>query len=205
MLEGQSLDRWDRRALAQHLAYHPQGQSIQWPVSVRRVVELGRIPHIGAWHRLAPEDEDAIEDAVRRTRIEHLLDRDCTTLSGGERARAMLARALAVKAPVLMADEPVAALDPYHQIATMQILHQAAARGDCIVVVLHDLPLASRFCDRIVVVAEGGILADGPPDTALSSDIVRRAYGVSVIEGQHEGRRYVLPWSVCPSGDNADG
>ena len=196
VLEGRSLESWHRRDLAMHLAYHPQGQPIQWPIAVRRVVELGRTPHIGRWRGPTPQDDLAIEEAIGRTEIGHLADRDCTTLSGGERARVMLARALAVKAPILMADEPVAALDPRHQIAIMQILHQAAVGGDCVVVVLHDLPLATRFCDRIVVVAEGGILADGPPDRALTTAVVRRAFGVWAIEGWHEGNRYVLPWSV---------
>lgn len=198
MLDGRPLERWHRRALASHLAYHPQGQALQWPVAVRRVVELGRIPHLGYWRRPTARDQAAIDQAIGRTDVGYLADRDCTTLSGGERARVMLARALAVEAPILLADEPVAALDPRHQIALMQILRQAAAGGDCVAVVLHDLPLAARFCDRIVVLVEGRIVADGPPDTALSTKVVRRAYGVTAIEGRHDGSRYVLPWAVAP-------
>ena len=134
-----------------------------------------------------------------RVAVRHLADRACTALSGGERARVMLARVLAVAAPVVLADGPVAALDPRHQIAIMEILREAAAAGGC--VVLHDLALAARFCDRTVVLGHGAVAADGPPETALSAGIVRTVFGVTAVEGVHEARRYLLPWSIDRGGD----
>ncbi len=199
VLDGRPLPRWDRRARAARIAYLPQRAAVEWPIRVDRAVALGRIPHTTAWRWPTPADEGAIDAAIDQANVGHLRLRTCTTLSGGERARVMLARVLAVDAPILLADEPVAALDPRHQIAIMEILHAAAAEGRSVVAVLHDLTLAARFCDRIVVMVDGGILADGPPDTALSGELVQAAFGVTAIEGTHRGRRYVLPWSIADS------
>lgn len=195
-LEGRPLDRWRRPALAARVAYLPQRQSFEWPIRVDRAVALGRIPHTTAWRRPTPEDSRAVDWAMDQVSVRHLADRPCTTLSGGERARVMLARVLAVEAPILLADEPVAALDPRHQIAIMEILRKAAAEGRCVVTVLHDLALAARFCDRIAVMDNGAVTADGPPGGALSAETVRSAFGVTVVEGVHEARRFVLPWSI---------
>ncbi|MCA8930855.1 MAG: ABC transporter ATP-binding protein [Rhodospirillaceae bacterium] len=197
-LDGTGVERWQRHKLAARLAYLPQGHRIEWPVTVRRVVELGRIPHTRAWHRPTADDHRAVDTAIGRTGVAHLAGRSCTTLSGGEQARVMLARVLAVEASIMLADEPVAALDPRHQIAIMEILHRAAAAGDGVAVVMHDLALASRYCDRVVVLADGRIVADGPPDEALTVATVRDAYGVQALEFTHNGRRFVVPWAVDP-------
>ncbi|MCB9957554.1 MAG: ABC transporter ATP-binding protein [Rhodospirillaceae bacterium] len=197
-LDGTAVERWPRHRLAARLAYLPQGHRVEWPVTVRRVVELGRIPHTRAWRRATADDRRAVDTAIARTGVAHLSGRSCTTLSGGEQARVMLARVLAVEASIMLADEPVAALDPRHQIEIMDILHRAAVAGGSVAVVMHDLALASRYCHRVVVLAAGRIVADGPPEAALTVDTVRQAYGVQALEVRHDGCRFVVPWAVDP-------
>jgi iron complex transport system ATP-binding protein len=116
------------------------------------------------------------------------------TLSGGERARVLLARALAVEAPILLADEPNAALDPYHQLAVLDLLKEQARGGTGVMVVLHDLALAARFCTRLVLLAEHHKVGDGPPADVLGDDNLRRAFHIGVLRGTCAGEGYVLPW-----------
>jgi iron complex transport system ATP-binding protein len=125
-------------------------------------------------------------------------------ISGGERMRVLLARALAVEAPMLLADEPVAALDPLHQLQVMDLLRSRTAGGGGVVVVLHDLALAARFCDRLVLLHAGKVLASGEPRVVLSDANIAAAFGVEVVRGERDGTGYVLPWSPA-KGSNADG
>ena len=115
-------------------------------------------------------------------------------VSGGERMRILLARALAVEGDLLLADEPTAALDPLHQLQVMQLLRATLQQGRGVIVVLHDLALAVRFCDRLVLLAAGGVLVEGTPAEALTDDHIRRAYGVEVVRGERDGMPFVLPW-----------
>jgi iron complex transport system ATP-binding protein len=124
-------------------------------------------------------------------------------VSGGERMRVLLARALAVEAGVLLADEPIAALDPLHQLQVMELLRAISGEGRSVVVVLHDLALAMRFCDRLVLLAGGGVLVDGPPVQVLTDAHLARAYGVEVVRGERDGVPFLLPWapSRTPGGE----
>ena len=114
--------------------------------------------------------------------------------------RVLLARALAVEAAILLADEPIAALDPLHQLQVMELLRAIAGKGRSVIVVLHDLALAMRFCDRLVLLAGGGILAEGSPAQVLTDAHVARAYGVEVIRGEREGTPFLLPWTPTSQG-----
>ena len=133
-----------------------------------------------------------------------LRERTMNQISGGERMRVLLARALAVEAPMLLADEPVAALDPLHQLQVMDLLRQKAASGGGVVVVLHDLALAARFCDRLVLLDRGRVLASGDPGAVLTDANIAAAFGVDVVRGEHDGAGFVLPWSPS-KGLSADG
>jgi iron complex transport system ATP-binding protein len=124
-----------------------------------------------------------------------LATRPITALSTGERARVLLARAFAVEAPVLIADEPIAALDPYHQIHVMELLWQQSRNGTAVIAALHDLTLATRFCDRIVLLSEGKIVADGPSASTLTRENLANAYHVHALLNEFEGQRYIVPWS----------
>jgi iron complex transport system ATP-binding protein len=143
---------------------------------------------------MSAEDHTAVERALVAADVAYLRLRASSTLSGGERMRVLLARALAVEAEMLLADEPVAALDPLHQLRIMQLLRATAQKGAGVVVVLHDLTLATRFCDRIVLLADGRVLLDDAP-SALSDDLIAKAYGVATFRGLYGGQPFVLPWT----------
>ena len=183
-----------RRAFGCTLAYLPQSGRIHWPLPVEEVVALGRLPHGAA------QVDDAVRRAMAAADVLDLSGRPTGSLSGGERARVLLARALAVEAPVLLADEPVAALDPYHQLQVMELLRATARAGTAVVAVLHDLTLAGRFCDRLAVMAGGRLMAEGPARDVLASDTVETAFGVTLARGLRDGEPYVIPWRRAGEG-----
>jgi len=165
------------------LAWVAQNGPVNWPLSVERLVALGRRPHLSAWQRLSTTDKIAIDHAITSTDCDAIRTQDATTLSGGERTRMLLARAMAAEPRVLLADEPIAALDLKHQLQTMQLLRKFSAGDNACLVVLHDLSMASRFCDRLYLMHEGVIVADGIPADVLSHENVRTVYGVEVVSG----------------------
>jgi len=167
-----------RAELARRVAYLPQGQTLHWPLTVERLVELGRLPHLAPMSWIGDADTAAIERAIARADVTALRDRPATELSGGERARALLARALAVEAPALIADEPLASLDPGHQIDVMELLRSEARAGGLVIAVLHDLTMAARYCDRLVLIDGGTIVADGTPAEVLTAANLRSVYGI---------------------------
>lgn len=124
--------------------------------------------------------------------VTHLAQRPANTLSGGERARVLLARALAVEAPILLADEPSATLDPLHQIEVMMLLRETARPG-AVVAVIHDLPAAARFCDRVALMKDGVLIAEGAPRQVLDEKRVADAFSVDVVRFEHAGESVVLP------------
>jgi iron complex transport system ATP-binding protein len=181
-----------RAEIARRIAYLPQGQQLHWPVSVERLVALGRLPHLAPFSRLGDVDRAAIERAMALADVAHLAQRPATELSGGERARALLARALAVEAPALIADEPLASLDPAHQLAGMALLRAQADAGMLVVAVLHDLALAARYCDRVVVLDHGEIVADGAPYEALGPELLAATFGIRATVAEVEGARALV-------------
>lgn len=198
--EGQVL--FDDRALesislkdrARAIAYAPQGAPVHWPLTVGSLVALGRVPHQTPWQDMSAEDQFSVARVLAETDTLHLKDRLVTSLSGGERAGVMLARAMAVEAPFLFADEPVASLDPYHQLAVMETLQGLAQSETGVVVVLHDLGLALRFCDRLCVMAEGKIDVEGAPSEVVTSDVFERIYKVRSLKGEERGEPFIVPW-----------
>jgi len=184
------LAEWSAPALARAIAYLPQNSETHWPITAYRLVALGRLPHRSISAPLSGADERAVRDALSRCDADDLANRRMDELSAGERARILLARSLAVCAPVLLVDEPAAHLDPSHQIRLMELLRMEAARGAAIVVTLHDLSLASRFCDRVVVMHKGKIEAQGSAAEALDDNMLRTTFGINArrVEGS------VVPW-----------
>ena len=165
-----------RADLARRIAYVPQGQLLHWPLTVERLVGLGRLPHLAPMSRISNADTAAIERAMQRADVLHLRDRIATELSGGERARALYARALAVEAPALIVDEPLASLDPGHQIDVMDLLRAEAADGALVIAVLHDLTLAARYCDRLLLIDDGRVVACGTPAEVLTTERLCAVY-----------------------------
>lgn len=195
-LDGRPLAALSRDERARRIAVLFQGEGAAWPMSVREIAMLGRLPHRRAFAAPSAADEAAVARAMARTEVAELAGRRVTSLSSGERMRALLARALAVEAEWLLADEPVTALDPAHQLDVMVLLRDLARAGTGIVAVLHDLALAARFCDRVVVLAGGRVAADGEPQAALSDALLAQAFGIRVRRGEApDGTRYILPWS----------
>ena len=158
-LNDENIAAIDRRSLARRLAYMPQGHEVYWPLTAARVVALGRLPYLPAFRRPSRQDSHIIRDVMISTDTHTFAERNVLTLSGGERARVMLARALAVGADFLMVDEPVAALDPYHQLQIMTLLRDLAEKGATIIVVTHDHAVA-RQTDRVIVLQDGQISDD---------------------------------------------
>ncbi|WP_126976021.1 ABC transporter ATP-binding protein [Frigidibacter oleivorans] len=162
-----------RRARA--AAFLPQQRDIAWPMPVAAVVALGRVAHAGS---AGPADRAAVERALAAMGLADLAARPATELSGGEQARVLIARVLAQEAPLILADEPVAGLDPAQQIATMQVFAAHAAAGGAVLASLHDLGLAARHCTRLVMMQAGRIVADGPPAAVLTGAHLARVFGI---------------------------
>lgn len=162
------------RARARAAAFLPQERAIAWPMTVAALVALGRLPHGGG----TAADHAAVAAALERLGLGPLRDRRVTELSGGEQARALLARVLAQDAPLILADEPIAALDPAAQIAAMTVLADRARAGGAVVAALHDLGLAARHCTRLVLMDRGRIVADGPPAAVLTEGHLARVFGI---------------------------
>ncbi|MBS0274182.1 MAG: ABC transporter ATP-binding protein [Proteobacteria bacterium] len=183
---GRSLKECSREWLARSIAYLPQENAVQWPMLVERIVALGRIPH-GA----RDDGAAAIADAMGRCDVSQFAARRLNELSAGERARVLLARALATQAPILLVDEPAAHLDPAHQLQLMELLRAEAARGVAVVITLHDLSLASRFCDEIVMLRNGHVAGQGAPGEVLCDAALAKVFGIAAkrLDGN------VVPWS----------
>lgn len=192
LVDGEDIATLARRTMARKLAYLPQGQTLHWPLTVERLVALGRMPHLAPLSRIGSADQGAIEEALGKTDTLHLRDRCATSLSGGERARILLARALAVQAEGLIADEPLASLDPGHQIDIMEMLQREARSGTLVIAVLHDLTMAARYCDRLLVLQAGRLVADGRPEAILTPDMLRSVYGIEAHFERVAGTPYVV-------------
>ncbi len=179
-IDGTPLASLDARARARRIAYLPQGNAFHWPMPVADIVALGRYPHGDPFGRIADADRRATLDALSATETESLAHRPVTTLSGGERARVALARALATQAPLLLADEPTVSLDVRHQLVVMQLLRNAAQAGGGVLAILHDLALAARFADRVLVMQAGRLAAQGRPAEILVSPAAGEVFGVEL-------------------------
>lgn len=200
LLDGAPLDGLSMRDRARRIAYLPQGHAVHWPLSARDVVALGRYPHgVNDPARMPGPDSAIVDGAMARTGTQHLAARAVQTLSGGEKARVMLARVLAVQAPLLLADEPTAALDPRHQIAIMQTLKDEATRGALVIAATHDIGLAARLADRVVLMEAGRIMAHGRPDEVLTERALAEVYGITAYVARHEGQPVIMPWGRSAS------
>ncbi len=168
-----------------------QDNALSFPFRVREVVEMGRSP----WARTTEgrEDDAAVAAAMDAADVHHLLDRRFTELSGGEKARVSLARVLAQQTPVVLLDEPTAALDLRHQEDVLRVARALAAAGRAVVVVLHDLSLAGAYADRLALISEGRLEAVGAPAEVLTEERVERVYGLPVELHLVNGRPVVVP------------
>ena len=195
-LEGRNAPAIPATLRARIVAYLPQGHVAHWPITALEAVAIGRMPHGGGPGRTTPADAVAIDRALAAVDAVALAGRPVTELSGGERARVMLARALAVEAPVLLADEPIAALDPAHQLMVMDRLADAARQGATVLAALHDLTLAARYATRVIVLDAGGVAADGPPAEVLTPRLLGSVFHIQALHLEHAGAPLLVPWST---------
>lgn len=187
LLGGRPLTKLSPREKAKAMAYLPQGHQYHWPMSVADIVALGREPHADMFNRRSAADQEAIDAAVQMTGVDIFMDRTITTLSGGERARVALTRALATQAGVLIADEPIASVDERHQLIIMDLLRTVARKGTAVLAIIHDLSLAMRFADRVALMQDGRIVTNGAPERVLTAERIADIFGVAVdrVETAH--------------------
>ncbi|WP_439124220.1 ABC transporter ATP-binding protein [Marivita sp.] len=171
-----SLAALPPRKRAAQAAWLPQTREIAWPMSVERIVALGRLPYLARGASLSETDQTAVDAALARMGLQNYRQRLATALSGGEQARVLIARTLAQDTPLLMADEPIAGLDPAAQIATLQVFETLAKEGRAVLTSLHDLSLAGRYCTRLILMGAGQIIADGPPRDVLTPRMLAEVF-----------------------------
>jgi len=197
MFKGKDLQQMEAQARARNIAYLAQESSVHWPLMVERLVELGRLPHLSGWQQPASGDRRVIKQVMKQTDVEHLRHRVFDTLSGGEAMRVLLARALASEPDVLLADEPVAALDQAHQLDVMILLLKHCDNGGAAVVVLHDLALASHYCHRLQLLDSGRTVAVGTPENVLTSATLKEVYGIALRPEFDSAKQAItLPWEL---------
>lgn len=173
---------------AKQAAWMPQAREIAWPVDVETVVMLGRTPHLSSVQKPTAQDREKVEAALEQMELTEMRKRAATRLSGGEQARVLIARALAQDTPLLLADEPIAGLDPAHQIATMESFAALAKQGKSSLVSLHDLGLAVRHCTRLILLGDGGLVADGAPQEVLTPERLAQVFGITAwVEHTDQG------------------
>jgi len=195
-LEGRLLSHLRAKEVAQKLAFVPQREEVAFGFTAWEVVLLGRAPYIGWWGKERATDLQATRRAMERTDSLCLSERAFSTLSGGERQRVVLARGLAQETPLLLLDEPLTHLDVAHQVGTLSLLRQLnREEGLTVLAALHDINLASEFCDRLIVLRQGQIVADGTPSEVITPALLARVFGLDawVRVNPATGRPHVLP------------
>lgn len=186
-LDGRPVAEWRREAIARQVGVVPQGEEAVFPMTVREMVAMGRYPHLGPWRREGDADRRAVERAMRRCDVLAFAARPISTLSGGERQRARVARALAQEPAALALDEPTAALDVAHEMAIFELLRDLGRAGTTVLLVTHNLNLAARYAERLVLLDRGRIAAQGAPGEVLARETVERVYGWPVRIDRHPG------------------
>jgi iron complex transport system ATP-binding protein len=197
LLEGRPLAAVGRRESARRIAYLPQSLDFVFPIQCLDFVLQGRAPHAKGFSADSAEDRERAIAAMRACDVERLADRDAAALSGGERRRVFLARALAQDAEIWLLDEPTSGLDLRHRLEFLGLLDRThAERGTTVLLVTHEIDLAGDLADRVILLRRGRALAVGRPDQTLTPDRVREAFGVeSRIEIDGQGRRRVVPYA----------
>ncbi|MES9964842.1 MAG: ABC transporter ATP-binding protein [Candidatus Sedimenticola sp. 20ELBAFRAG] len=197
-LGDKKLQDYRPELLARKIAYLAQNGEAHWPIRVQRLVELGRTPHLNAWQRLGGHDQEIVRNAMIATDTWELRERIFSTLSGGERMRALIARALTVEPDIILADEPVAALDMAHQLEVMELLRRHCQGGGSAIVVLHDLPLAAHYCHRLHLLHNGQTEAVGTPREVLTDEHLKQVYKLLPRNpDQPLSEAVTLPWTTA--------
>ncbi len=192
LLDEQDIKEMQLRELAKKMGYIPQSTARVFPATVFDTVLLGRRPHLG-W-RSSEEDTEKVLETLKLLNIENLAMRDINELSGGQQQKVIIARALTQEPDVLLLDEPTSNLDIRHQLEVMDVIKNITIeKGISAIMAIHDLNLAARYTDRIIIMNGGHIFAAGEPFSVLTTENIKTAYGVEVEVNKHGGKPYIVP------------
>ena len=170
VVDGTPIHELSSRAASRLIAVVPQRTTLEFAFDVRQIVEMGRTPHRGRFEAPTPHDLGMVERALEATNVADMAGRSIDEVSGGERQRVLLARAIAQETPAVLLDEPTASLDINHQVETLELVRSLVGTDRAVLAAIHDLNLAARFCDRLVLLGDGAVVARGPPETVLAPD-----------------------------------
>lgn len=202
--DGVALDQMDARAFARKVAYLPQQTPVAPGLLVKELVAFGRYPWHGALGRFGAEDRRKVDEAIELTDVARFADRPIDTLSGGERQRCWLAMLIAQDADFLLLDEPISALDIAHQIEVLALVRRLSIeRNIGVVIVLHDINMAARFCDDIVALHSGKLLTRGEPSEIMTPSSLRQIYGVDMHVFRQPGGGFGALPELCVAGEGA--
>ncbi|AKB54998.1 MULTISPECIES: heme ABC transporter ATP-binding protein [Methanosarcina] len=195
LIVGEEIEKYSRKELAKMLCVVPQESMRTFDFSVDDIVMMGRYPYQKLLRPPEPHDREACQKAMALTGISHLSGRSISTLSGGEWQRVLIARALAQETPLLLLDEPISQLDINHQIEILSVLQSLTRQGSTVICVIHDLNLASQYCDEIIMLDQGTVYAVGTPHKVMTQENIRVVFGLDVLIKTHPttGKLYLLP------------
>lgn len=206
LLGGEAVHDLSSRTASRRVATVPQDTSLSFDFDVREVIAMGRTPYRSRFRSTADQDgENAVEQAISRTEVEAFADRSINAVSGGERQRVVLARALAQETPVLLLDEPTASLDINHQIRTLELVRDLADEGKTVIAAIHDLNLAAHYCDDLLLLSEGRILDSGPPESVLTEANLGDAFDARAVVSRHPVTGAVYVTALPEQGDDREG
>jgi iron complex transport system ATP-binding protein len=191
LLNGKDYTEIPRKELSTLVTLVPQNTTIGFPISVYDIVSMGRNPHMGRFEAVGQKGREIIDRALRQTNIYELKDRNINELSGGEGQLAIIARALATEASLILLDEPTSGLDVKHTLEIVEILFDLKEQGKSILVTIHDLNLSRRFCDTISILCHGKLFFSGTPEDAFTKENIRQVFGVNVREYKHKDATFL--------------
>jgi iron complex transport system ATP-binding protein len=191
LIHGTDYTKIPRKELSTLVTLVPQNTTIGFPISVFDIVAMGRNPHLGRFEGMRQNDRDIIERALQQTNIYELKDRNINELSGGEGQLAIIARALATEASLILLDEPTSELDVKHTLEILKILQGFKEQGKTILVTIHDLNLARKFCDTISILSRGKLFYSGTPENAFAAEIIKQVFDVHIREYKHNDTTFL--------------
>jgi iron complex transport system ATP-binding protein len=191
VINGKDYSEIPRKELSTLVTLVPQNTTVGFPISVFDIVSMGRNPHLGRFEGVRKKDREIIERALQQTNIYALKDRNINELSGGEGQLAIIARAIATEASLILLDEPTSELDVKHTLEIVDILYEFKEQGKTILVTIHDLNLARRFCDTISILCRGKLFYSGTPEDAFAEENIKQVFGVNVREYKHNDTTFL--------------